>query len=151
MKISLFLKKCLPLGIRKWFDYSNSKFAKFMTAKFGPLAITKVEDVVNDSTTRTIAFCPLCAEAIKVDRRTGIVGVFLYWDDMTPENPEVMIKKRHTLFVSHMGHSYQVGCSNISCASKSIGYRNLFGTLNEIGELQAFTAPFTPKEHSATN
>ncbi len=151
MKKSLFLKKCLPLWIRKYLDSSNTKAAKFITATFGPLAITKVEEVVNDSTTRTIGFCPLCAEAINVDSKTGTVGVFLYWDDRTPENPEVNIKRRHTLLVSLGGHSYQVGCSGIDCAGKSMTGKDRFAVLNEIGELQTFTAPLIPRELSVTN
>ena len=150
MSQSLFLRKWLPLWVRKKLDNTNSAIAKFITARFGPLAITHVDEVVNDPKTRTIGFCPLCAEAIKVDRNTGIVGVFLYQKDMTPINPEVKIKPRHTLSVDFNGHLYQVGCSGIVCSTSNVGCGDFFGTLNGAGELQDFTTPFIARKSSVT-
>ncbi|MFA6463983.1 MAG: hypothetical protein WCV55_03180 [Candidatus Paceibacterota bacterium] len=144
MKIALFLapflKRLLPLSLRRWLDNSNDQIPKSITAKYGPLATDSAEEVVADTSTSTIAFCPLCAEAIKVDK-SGKVGVFLYFNDATPRNPDVNIQPVHVLSVTCFGHSYQIGCDNAHCLKNNLNDNNRFGVLNSFGELVCSSGP----------
>ncbi|MEI6478736.1 MAG: hypothetical protein WCO18_00440 [bacterium] len=143
MKIAPFLRKYLPLWFKKRLDNSNSRIAKFVTSKLGPLSIKKVEELVLDPTTPTICMCPRCAEAIKVNDK-GQVGVILYYEDRTSDKPDVKIEKKYTLSRVYRDHSYQVGCSNISCCGRDIRGGDLFGVLDTEGNLVIVAPPLAP-------
>ncbi len=141
MKAVSFLRKFLPLLVRKWLDNSNNWIALFVTTRLGPLAVTRVEEVIEDPTTPTVCFCPHCAKAIKVNKKTGQVGVFLYHDDRTREHPDVMIQTKHTLFVSCLSGYYQVGCADVSCCKGNLRDGDLFGIIDATGSLVKVTSP----------
>ncbi len=127
-----FFQKFLPRFIKKWLDTSNMAFAKHFRAIHGVLTFRKVQQVVDDTSTPTICFCPLCAKAIKTGKN-GQVGVWLSHRDRTPDDPEVRVAKKQTLFVSYKDQEYQVCCSD--CSPKHSELPDRFGHIDQNGNL----------------